>query len=53
MLPPLLCLFAQDIDLPETDTRPPRSEATITTTSARSTIVSGLDLLKTGRRSLH
>jgi hemoglobin/transferrin/lactoferrin receptor protein len=52
MLPLLLFLFAQDFELEETIITAPRAEATVTSTLARVTVVTGDELVATGARSL-
>ena len=52
MLPLLLLLLAQDVELEETVISAPRAHATVTTTSAKATVISAEELAGTNERSL-
>jgi hemoglobin/transferrin/lactoferrin receptor protein len=51
-LVPLLLLAAQEVELPETVIRAPRSEQTVTTNAAKVTVLTGEELRRTGQDSL-
>jgi hemoglobin/transferrin/lactoferrin receptor protein len=52
MLPLLLLVFAQDVEFEETVIDAPRAQMTVTTTAAKTTIITGDELRATDERSL-